>query len=254
MRPPESGRGCWVYPRPRGGTHILPPSSSLSSGLSPPTRGNPPAQGEMRRVPRSIPAHAGEPIDETGSPGAITVYPRPRGGTPDVKSFRRRARGLSPPTRGNQPYVAESAYPQRSIPAHAGEPSAAVRARMGTSVYPRPRGGNRRPRHRQPALGRSIPAHAGEPARCAGGAGACRVYPRPRGGTLRGGKRRSMIFGLSPPTRGNHRLVPSRLYRYRSIPAHAGEPLRDNHWHFRRRVYPRPRGGTIVAGESAVGA
>ena len=58
------------------------------------------------------------------------------------------------------------------------------------------------------------------------------------------------LKGLSPPTRGNRYLGLSSLdgSRYRSIPAHAGEPLASNPsrtWPL-FKVYPRPRGGTYA--------
>ena len=51
--------------------------------------------------------------------------------------------------------------------------------------------------------------------------------------------------GLSPPTRGNR---PSRVQNHErqgSIPAHAGEPASTAPRIGKRRVYPRPRGGTV---------
>ena len=37
-----------------------------------------------------------------------------------------------------------------------------------------------------------------------------------------------------------------RAFWIRSIPAHAGEPVFDLSYHWLRRVYPRPRGGTLL--------
>ena len=50
--------------------------------------------------------------------------------------------------------------------------------------------------------------------------------------------------GLSPPTRGNQSGSSPASRRRRSIPAHAGEPWAPEHSARRRKVYPRPRGGT----------
>ena len=55
-----------VYPRPRGGTWRKYPPCISATGLSPPTRGNPPSVRLIRPRLRSIPAHAGEP--SRGSP------------------------------------------------------------------------------------------------------------------------------------------------------------------------------------------
>ena len=132
--------------------------------------------------------------------------------------------GLSPPTRGSLLPHELIVAPDRSIPAHAGEPMRDTARTSDTSVYPRPRGGaewtgeyvpeesglspptrgsRRRPVFEQRVLG-SIPAHAGEPRRPARRMEYSRVYPRPRGGALPGPD------------------VPA--FMARSIPAHAGEP------------------------------
>ena len=53
---------CPVYPRPRGGTIDRWPEKLEPEGLSPPTRGNRVLAVGHRHCPRSIPAHAGEPL------------------------------------------------------------------------------------------------------------------------------------------------------------------------------------------------
>ncbi len=192
-----------VYPRPRGGTGRVCPTPTATSGLSPPTRGN------LRLSPRgvlrrgSIPAHAGEP-HAAGPVGRVSpVYPRPRGGTSACSSAPSTASGLSPPTRGNLAILLPVVEILRSIPAHAGEPSAESRLPIPHGVYPRPRGGTPlaallafcvlglSPPTRGNHLGtsdsrnsrRSIPAHAGEPTTPTPPGSALTVYPRPRGGT-----------------------------------------------------------------------
>ena len=87
-----------------------------------------------------------------------------------------------------------------------------------------PTRGNLTKRLEQILRRRSIPAHAGEPCsqRSADGIAA----------------------GLSPPTRGNPAMRRRRRHPRGSIPAHAGEPIRRIPKRGRRRVYPRPRGGT----------
>ena len=172
--------------------------------------------------------------------------------------------GLSPPTRGNPIQASRSPRARRSIPAHAGEPERARYQALALGVYPRPRGGTR-PAHRHrrrsgglspPTRGNrvssygvgvlagSIPAHAGEPTVGFPPAWTTGVYPRPRGGT--GGEfgPARTGYGLSPPTRGNPE-GDSQAGRGRgSIPAHAGEPARDEPGDAAGAVYPRPRGGT----------
>ena len=172
----------------------------------------------------SIPAHAGEPDARASIPHAAMVYPRPRGGTKLAKLKIPLAMGLSPPTRGNLPFLRFRALWRRSIPAHAGEPRANSRAERRRRVYPRPRGGTRaigsdwlKPRGLSPptrgnppaasrycSAARSIPAHAGEPGTTPTGGSRRSVYPRPRGGTQHRINFNPRLMGLSPPTRGNH--------------------------------------------------
>ena len=133
-----------VYPRPRGGTPSTRRPRRGCPGLSPPTRGNR-QDGMVENVrPGSIPAHAGEPATGVYVQNRREVYPRPRGGTscPSGSGFmRRRARGLSPPTRGNPPSPRPDCQSERSIPAHAGEPYLDALLPQSVRVYPRPRGG-----------------------------------------------------------------------------------------------------------------
>ena len=174
-------------------------------------------------------------------------------------------RGLSPPTRGNPRYGSPPPVKRGSIPAHAGEPLGRQGGRANPRVYPRPRGGTLRqgdmrrfgrglspPTRGNLSLARtlaprhgSIPAHAGEPCRPQCNRPPKAVYPRPRGGTCNGGRCSTCARGLSPPTRGNRPPSRPRLRRDGSIPAHAGEPRPPLAEPSKRKVYPRPRGGTI---------
>ena len=141
----------------------------------------------------------------------------------------------------------------RSIPAHAGEPGAAIISTWVVGVYPRPRGGTTAAQPAKTARGWSIPAHAGEPQRGERRDSRLAVYPRPRGGTLSRAHLRRISKGLSPPTRGNHEYAPVYDDQARSIPAHAGEPVA--HWYTSKKakVYPRPRGGTSAKTTAARG-
>ena len=130
-----------VYPRPRGGTATFVRALRVAAGLSPPTRGNR-GQPDRERVRRgSIPAHAGEPSPVPQGEEGAAVYPRPRGGTSRALIRAQRALGLSPPTRGNPYAIPLTRWLGRSIPAHVGEPSRAIRKPFTSGVYPRPRGG-----------------------------------------------------------------------------------------------------------------
>ena len=192
-------------------------------GLSPPTRGNPAYLRHGHAMPRSIPAHAGEPWQRRRPRLQIPVYPRPRGGTAHGGVRARSWGGLSPPTRGNPNRLALVRQMLGSIPAHAGEPCGSPPACPPAGVYPRPRGGtqiafgksglrvglspptrgNHRPMPVAAVVRGSIPAHAGEPRREGARTAAGGVYPRPRGGTTIGVLAKSDSQGLSPPTRGN---------------------------------------------------
>ena len=113
-----------VYPRVCGGTPVarLPPRPV--AGLSPRVRGN----HRLRLRPgydgRSIPACAGEPAPASGSPPPSGVYPRVCGGTMKSGTGFATLNGLSPRVRGNRQVIELRGYPDRSIPACAGEPAA----------------------------------------------------------------------------------------------------------------------------------
>ena len=252
-----------VYPRPRGGAAHSMTCLRMFPGLSPPTRGSPLDFDPTDAPDGSIPAHAGEPFFIATSATEIGVYPRPRGGAASNVLARLGNGGLSPPTRGSPSFLVFRRDQCRSIPAHAGEPESD--SAMGTinRVYPRPRGGaTRSPQahamdsglspptrgSRGHSSGKiinpwSIPAHAGEPPRTAPRRLYARVYPRPRGGAGPAGDEPKPPKGLSPPTRGSPRPEAQAWTKWRSIPAHAGEPRGSGDPAGWDRVYPRPRGG-----------
>ena len=154
----------------------------------------------------------------------------------------------------------------RSIPAYAGDPNTPPRNSRISGVYPRLRGGSRGGRARalyahglspptrgirvvgdvnQHLVG-SIPAYAGDPPSAPPLPQACRVYPRLRGGSSSRSRARAGHRGLSPPTRGIHGVYVKQLPLPGSIPAYAGDPIRDySHWQV-IPVYPRLRGGSFL--------
>ena len=193
-------------------------------GLSPPTRGNQSQLPAQDSLPRSIPAHAGEPPGAGRPQPAIPVYPRPRGGTTYSLNNGAAESGLSPPTRGNLEGSGVLPVPPGSIPAHAGEPFMHPVPENKPRVYPRPRGGTA-PFVLIVAGGVGpIPAHAGEPSASGSLCPCPTVYPRPRGGTLTTDSGKLGEMGLSPPTRGNLGSMVPGCHSVGSIPAHAGEP------------------------------
>ena len=117
----------------------------------------------------------------------------------------------------------------------------------GSGLSPRARG-NLLQAHVRDYHPGSIPACAGEPG-CGQAAWFLRaVYPRVRGGTQQSLSPSTIIKGLSPRARGNHRPSRHGLYCDGSIPACAGEPLRRDSALVAIWVYPRVRGGTLLKG------
>ena len=174
--------GAKVDPRSRGGDFLIKSALACVSGRSPLTRGRPVTRGDIHRLLRSIPAHAGETRSASARPCRPGVDPRSRGGDIDFLMRFTRAQGRSPLTRGRQIEDKASGTGLRSIPAHAGETSARQHQVPPPEVDPRSRGGDagedqpderrsgRSPLTRgrpcctgnSPARSGSIPAHAGE--------------------------------------------------------------------------------------------
>ena len=70
-----------VYPRVGGGTASLTRRTRSTYGLSPRGRGNRGMEMADTTQKRSIPAWAGEPVQQALSEGSTGVYPRVGGGT-----------------------------------------------------------------------------------------------------------------------------------------------------------------------------
>ena len=177
--------------------------TSGAHGLSPRVRGNPASSYALSHCRGSIPACAGEPLDEGYEVVLDRVYPRVCGGTwNDAPSLSWNA-GLSPRVRGNPWQRSGGLASVRSIPACAGEPPGVSSSSSGGRVYPRVCGGtaNYRTRCRMmrglsprvrgnrhsdglttAELG-SIPACAGEPESQKRKSNLAQVYPRVCGGT-----------------------------------------------------------------------
>ena len=233
-------------------------------GLSPRGRGNPPGCDRAVVDHRSIPAWAGEPVAELRGNSREQVYPRVGGGTSASEISPDASIGLSPRGRGNPLQPLRHSIDDRSIPAWAGEPSAARLKSMSRTVYPRVGGGTnatsaelflvvglsprgRGNRGKPPVLAvreRSIPAWAGEPSTGPAPESTPPVYPRVGGGTRSTRTRLSSSSGLSPRGRGNPLSSGNRIPGHRSIPAWAGEPGSRTRTHTRSKVYPRVGGGT----------
>ena len=95
----------------------------------------------IRHVERSIPACAGEPVDQSLFNKEPGVYPRVCGGTGPVSAQFLACRGLSPRVRGNPLDRDLRPLSVRSIPACAGEPGSPTLQNLEIKVYPRVCGG-----------------------------------------------------------------------------------------------------------------
>ena len=166
-------------------------------------RGNPSFRVPSLNTLRSIPAHAGQPSPAMSNARLRRVYPRACGATIKEIVAELQVRGLSPRMRGNLLMAIPHILRQRSIPAHAGQPTTSKPEKVQGWVYPRACGATLRgaarlgtwrglsPRMRGNlyyegrgfVLTRSIPAHAGQPSRSFTVSGRSKVYPRACGAT-----------------------------------------------------------------------
>ena len=110
-------------------------------GLSPRVRGN--HRGGVQHLADlgSIPARAGEPLDEDDDLNDVRVYPRACGGTDGCLVLTIAIPGLSPRVRGNLRRISEMGHNVGSIPARAGEPICVSGMISSPRVYPRACGG-----------------------------------------------------------------------------------------------------------------
>ena len=131
-----------VYPRVCGGNSGGKIAASSCAGLSPRVRGKRPARPRRPRRPGSIPACAGETHSAAQMQHRETVYPRVCGGNARPAAADLVKRGLSPRVRGKPAKGVYPAYPDRSIPACAGETGSSCTSASMTMVYPRVCGGN----------------------------------------------------------------------------------------------------------------
>ena len=137
----RQGKGTGVYPRVCGGTPNPRTTRKGDWGLSPRVRGNLKYRTGIAGHSRSIPACAGEPVEQRCRQADSQVYPRVCGGTNDGFYRGRYGLGLSPRVRGNHIFLGGSVHGSGSIPACAGEPTADRGYNGIYRVYPRVCGG-----------------------------------------------------------------------------------------------------------------
>ena len=126
-----------VYPRACGATISSAFRGSRSCGLSPRMRGNHARLASSGAFCGSIPAHAGQPSRQSSSYALKPVYPRACGATSRLLYRNDVILGLSPRMRGNLATASAFTTTNRSIPAHAGQPSFANFSHFLPTVYPR---------------------------------------------------------------------------------------------------------------------
>ena len=199
-------------------------------------------------------------------PTSPRAYPRGRGGAGLPLRGPDRLRGLSPRTRGSQPWAPADRVPLGPIPADAGEPSCSACRPTRRGAYPRGRGGaglwyvssadktGLSPRTRgspmacfaPPATTGPIPADAGEPRPIGPMWHIQTAYPRGRGGAGVWYDPSDLSTGLSPRTRGSRNTYHGPGVCFGPIPADAGEPYVPSAGRGREWAYPRGRGGADV--------
>ena len=199
----------------------------VASGLSPRVRGNRVGLPHGALPLRSIPACAGEPTGCLPTRSPPRVYPRVCGGTALPLYENVVARGLSPRVRGNLVIVKNHYASMRSIPACAGEPLRVKSTDTYTRVYPRVCGGTSDSITPNGWFGPLSPRVRGNLARSSGIKEVPEVYPRVCGGTPAPRLKMIRQGGLSPRVRGNPIALGTKRKICRSIPACAGEPIRE---------------------------
>ena len=110
-------------------------------GLSPRVRGNPISGNPDFAKRGTIPACAGEPFGQQSMAPEGGDYPRVCGGTCTCPPAKDGDLGLSPRVRGNATFAFSATSDAGTIPACAGEPSAASSAQSSCMDYPRVCGG-----------------------------------------------------------------------------------------------------------------
>ena len=165
--------------------------------------------------------------------------------------------GLSPLARGNPPPAGVPLERMGPIPARAGHPRSRGATTPTSSTPRRPRGLSPLARGNHPGASPRahsrgpIPARAGQPSTCRRSATTRRAYPRSRGATSFHVASDSAKPGLSPLARGNPPRWPARRGRGGPIPARAGQPRTRDGDDGDRRAYPRSRGATDSAADTA---
>ena len=198
---------------------------------------------------------------------ASAVYPRLRGERWISRPLREYYSGLSPATRGTPALACRFSCHRRFIPGYAGNASGLIDQFRADSVYPRLRGERMWPVLITPSHHGLSPATRGTPAVNLTAADSWRfipgyagnasgkfrfqgfepVYPRLRGERFLIKIAHVVYLGLSPATRGTHRIVLTRKMLTRFIPGYAGNAANASLVSIANTVYPRLRGERRVS-------
>ena len=267
-----AGRHRFI-PARAGNSRAELPRAARHAGSSPPVRGTRGRSQPLVPRLRFIPARAGNSSHSNSPATLVTVHPRPCG---ELSGFRDSASvraGSSPPVRGTLPVDGLQGFPDRFIPARAGNSRRAVEARTPRPVHPRPcgelgafgdealhRGGSSPPvRGTQDEAGvrhgglRFIPARAGNSRLSRIRLLSPAVHPRPCGELFFHFPPSEIGAGSSPPVRGTRSGQRARGGGPRFIPARAGNSTSRAWPGAPATVHPRPcgelRNVEIVAGK-----
>ncbi len=266
-----------VHPRARGEHRSGRTGYLCRRGSSPRTRGTRYGRRCRSIGRRFIPAHAGNTSAVSWASVATAVHPRARGEHPDGAVLATVDRGSSPRTRGTPVIGGDAHHPQRFIPAHAGNTTAAHRTCCTASVHPRARGEHRgrstsraalagsSPRTRGTrgdargfsSLQRFIPAHAGNTRHPPPPGAVSPVHPRARGEHKEAFGAGAADDGSSPRTRGTPGSAAGRAGLCRFIPAHAGNTFAASAAARDAAVHPRARGehaGNVMFSAGSAGS
>ena len=215
--------------------------------------------------PRSIPACAGKPPNDSTRANLCRVHPRVCGEARRLHGLEQIGLGPSPRVRGSRGYALPAPVAVGSIPACAGKPRSASTTPSRAAVHPRVCGeatpsitpvamnsgpsprvrGSRQIAGVDGAARGSIPACAGKPGTARRTSGARWVHPRVCGEALWMSVWSARCTGPSPRVRGSPRFACCLLCCDGSIPACAGKPYTARRRATRARVHPR------VCGEAA---
>ena len=185
-------------------------------------RGKPKLNPRKHKIPRIIPAHAGQTSSWPPSTGLSPDHPRACGANEFLAAQYRSFTGSSPRMRGKRRWCRYCSLLGRIIPAHAGQTCGRLPMYSARSDHPRACGANEG-RYRDTRItygssprmrgkrwcgvglqddGRIIPAHAGQTACSASTARHASDHPRACGANDSAQKFASTLNGSSPRMRG----------------------------------------------------